>query len=65
MTRKVRGGAGTLRISIANPLLRAFNSAIHDPTRNRPQYGRASRIISDLLTNWLRSQGKPTEIHDD
>ena len=63
MTRRVRGGAGELKVSLPNPLLNAFNSAIHDPIRGRPQYGRAGSIIEELLRNWLHDNGHPTDLH--
>ncbi len=62
MPRRIETGRSELKISLPLPLARAFKAAIHDPIRDRAQYGKAGTIIAGLLRTWLRDQGLPTSI---
>ena len=60
MPPRIETGRGEIKISMPLPILRAFKAAIHDPIRNRSQYGKAGAIITGLIVGWLKDNGHTT-----
>ncbi len=50
-----------INISIPQDLAAAMDALLWDPVLQKPRYGARSSLVSELITNWVKSQNPSFE----
>ena len=66
MTRRTAEPHVSQKVSLPATLVARFDRFHWNPTLNKPQYGAISKVITDLLSDYVnRMEGKETDVKCD